>query len=224
MNTTLILIAADTVPVWANPNTWATLVIAGASVFAMLLIYSWTTRHKEMDVTMHFQEAYALLEKDKVQVRDWSDAESWFRRYWNLQIRQYEYWLHGYIRDEIYVYWMHCNKHDCDFPPREFFFYDTFGNPTLIKYDYSKGWSAVKNDVVFTQHPYHFKQFIERVLAHTEEKTFAQCILDTKEDLFGWSIKLDRLTQKLSGGDPRKLFRLRQRGSCSPCNASVDNP
>ncbi|HEV2803375.1 MAG TPA: hypothetical protein VGW57_00460 [Chthoniobacterales bacterium] len=209
MNTILIASAGDTIPVWGNPNTWATVVIAVATVTAMLLTYSWTRRHKKMDVTMHFQEAYGLLEKEKTQVRDRTDAKSWFRRYWNLQIRQYEYWLHGYIPDEIYVYWMYCNKRDYDFR-RRFCFYDAFGNPTLIEYDYSKGWNAVKNDIVLKQHPYFFTRFVERVLAHETDDTFARCILEAKADLFGWKVKMGRfLIGRIRSKDPRKLFRLR---------------
>jgi hypothetical protein len=208
MNAILIAIAGDTVPVWANPNTWATVIIAVVSVTAMLLTYFGTRRHKEMDVTMHFQEGYGLLEKEKIQVHDRADARSWFRRYWNLQIRQYEYWLHGYIPDEIYVYWMYCNKLDYD--SRRFFFYDAFRNPTLIEYTYSMGWMAVKEDDVFERHPYFFTRFVERVLKHKDGHTFARCILEAKADLFGWKVKLGRfLTRRIRGDDPRNLFRLR---------------
>jgi len=84
MNIILMAIVGDTAPVWAKTNTWATAIIAVATVTAMLLTYSWTRRHKEMDVTMHFQEGYGLLEKERIQVHDLPDAESWFRRYWNL--------------------------------------------------------------------------------------------------------------------------------------------
>jgi hypothetical protein len=217
---TLVLVLAED-SIWNEVNAFAAVAAALVAIAALIVTQMWTIFHKKLDVTMHFQEAYATLEKEKIQVHDWTDAKSWFRRYWNLQIRQYEYWLHGYIRDEIYVYWMHCNKLYYDFPSREFLFYDAFGKPKLIKYDYSKGWNAVKDDVVLVQHPYYFKQFIEGVLAHKQAATFARCILDVKKDLFGWSAKLDRMTDQIICDDPRKLFRLRKRACCPPCNANV---
>jgi len=104
---------------------------------------------------------------------------------------------------------MRCNKLDINLN-KKFHFYDASGKPTLFKYTYSKGWYAVKGDAVFKEHPYHFSEFIGRVLAHNREATFARCILEAKADLFGWKVKLGRfLTGRVRADDPRNLFRLR---------------
>ena len=113
---------------------------------------------------------------------------------------------------------MACNKADYK-RPRGFPIYDSNLPPRKTPYSYAKGWDTAKKGVIFERHPYFFKEFIEHVLEHEQDETFARCILDTKEDLFGWFAKLDRLTDER--GDPRDRFRLRQRGCCPPCNANV---
>lgn len=216
----LIPILADG-SLWDELSAFAAIAAALVAVAALAVTQLWTNFHKKLDVTMHFQEAYAKLEKEKTDVRSVPDADAWFQRYWHLQIREYEYWLHGYIRDEIYIYWMICNKADYN-RPRAFPIYDSNVPPQATPYSYAKGWETVKDGVIFEQHPYSFKQFIERMLAHKQDDTFAQCILETRNDLFSWSARLDRLTESLTCNDPRKLFRLRQRECCPPCNANAE--
>jgi hypothetical protein len=207
------------VPPHAPADAWnelAAIAAAGAALVALAALFltqSWANFHKKLDVTMHFQEAYATLEKEKTKVRSVPDADTWFRRYWHLQVRQYEYWLHGYIRDEIYIFWMACNKSDYH-TPRPFVIYDGKLPPGATAYSYAAGWEAARKEMLTEDHPYFFRQFIERVLAH-EKESFAKCILDTKKELFGRLVRVNRLIEGLTCEDPRTLFRSRQ-VMCAP--------
>lgn len=170
----------------ASPWDEITAIVAVAAtlvaILTLLITQSWANFHKKLDVTTQFQEAYATLEKETTEVKSPDDADAWFRRYWHLQIREYEYWLQGYIRDEIYIYWMVCNKADIE-RPKTFVVYDSTTPPHKTPYSYRAGWDKVKDEVIFKRHPYCFVQFIERMLAAKQDETFGQCILETKKEL-----------------------------------------
>lgn len=200
------LIAAE---FWEDPKTWTSIVAAFVALGAILTTYRWTIRHKRIDVTMHFQEAYDDLAMLRSTVTSELKAKHWFNRYWNLQIRQFEYWLHGYVRDEIYIYWMRCHRADYD-GPREFPILNTDGTEAA-KYDYRRGWEAVRDDLVFTEHPYHFREFVNHVLTCEMGSGFVEYIMQSKQDLFGILERIDRLTVSTVCDDPTKLYRLRNR-------------
>jgi hypothetical protein len=161
---------------WDDPKTWTSVISAFAALAAMGVTYAWSKRHKEIDVTMHFQQAYDSLEMLKREVATREDSEHWFNRYWSLQARQYEYWLRGYIRDELYIYWMKCRRADY-IDERAFFELKRpklaefqSNEPASPPYNYPEGWEKVKTNVIFTDHPYQFKEFMEEVLKRDTSK------------------------------------------------------
>jgi|HubBroStandDraft_6_1064221.scaffolds.fasta_scaffold448026_2 hypothetical protein len=66
----LSLAAAD--DYWRDPKTWTAIVALVVSLLTFVLTYWWTKRHKEFDITMHFQEAWDDLEmlRSKVESED----------------------------------------------------------------------------------------------------------------------------------------------------------
>lgn len=194
---------------WTDPKMWTAMVALVVSLVTLVTTYRWTIRHKEFDVTMHFQEAWDDLEMLRSNVKSEDEARYWFGRYWNLQIRQFEYWLRGYIRDEIFIYWMHCRRQDYD-ARREFVAILEQGK-IHPNYDYKRGWDEVKDDIVFKEHPYRFREFMDHVLTCDTGDDFSKYILESKEDLFGMFARLDRKTCECTQRDPRAAFRLRRR-------------
>jgi len=70
-----------------------------------ILISSWWNREsKTLDLMQSFQQRYDKLML--VDVNDVKDDRGYYRfleRVWNLQLEQFEYWLQGYIKDDIYI-------------------------------------------------------------------------------------------------------------------------
>lgn len=195
---------------WTDPKTWTAITAIVLSVGTLFVTYRWTIRHKEFDITMHFQEAWDDLEMLKSEVDSKPEAQYWFNRYWNLQIRQFEYWLRGYIRDEIFIYWMRCRRADYE-AKRRFIVIKKNSGAHDLEYTYDQGWEDVKNDVVFTEHPYRFREFMDHILSCDKGDMFAKYILESKEDLFGLFDRFDRRTFSGIESDPTKPFRLRRR-------------
>jgi len=85
---------------------------------------------KSMDVAIECQnrfmdtvyDARSLVEDGKM------GDHSYYLRFWNLQIDQYQYWALGYVKTDIYRYWMRCR------------FREWSHNKTLDRMDYRQGW------------------------------------------------------------------------------------
>lgn len=158
------------------------------SATALVVARNQNRRHKLIEVTLHFQQAYDNLEMRKKDISKKEEAEYWFGRFWNLQARQYEYWLQGFIQDPIYVYWMICRRH-------EYLEEGLFKSLEDNDYTYKDGWSYIKDKHILKFHPYKFVEFVDSIFNLDDspelETQAALAMLEQKRMLCGWRVHFE---------------------------------
>jgi len=168
-----------------TPTSIAALII---SLVALIAVWAQGKKHKLIDVTLHFQEAYDQLEMRIVDVNNEEEANYWFNRFWNLQARQYEYWLNGFIEDDIFIYWIGCRRNEIINNG----VFKKFENGTK-SYTFKSGWENVKVKSIFKSHPYSFVEFIQAIIdiGDTEEmkENLVAIIIEKKCEICGWRVK-----------------------------------
>jgi hypothetical protein len=92
---------------------------------------------KEIDLRQSFQKRYDDLSDDlKLKVKSRQDAETYYRRYWRLQLEEYQYWCEGMIDEKLYDTWANSRRYEWN-----------TNVPLNYKggaYLYREGWDAMK--------------------------------------------------------------------------------
>jgi hypothetical protein len=116
---------------------------------------------KMIDLMTHFQGRYDVLMWEVAPaVDDIEDARSYFSRYWNMQLEQYEYWQEGLIEDDVYAYWMGLRReayNDAEYRPFR----------TFPDYTFQQGWAFAKDDLHVERDTYRFEPFMQEVMTGT---------------------------------------------------------
>lgn len=159
------------------------------SVLALITARLQSGRHKLIDVTMHFQHAYDELEMLKTHVNSIEAARYWFNRFWNLQARQYEYWLNGYIEDDIFVYWMMCRWNE--YKEKIQIFNKLGVNNVNFSYNFNDAWQDVSTTDIIKHHPLNFENFINGLFSLENMNDIHQYILYNKCEICGWRVQLE---------------------------------
>jgi hypothetical protein len=115
---------------------------AGTFFFAVVALLYTVHNEREMktiDLLTHFQQRYDYLvyeEQRKLQAlpeeQARPQAEAFYRRFWDLQLEQYQEWREGFITPEIFSSWMNFRR--CEWERNE-----KVGGVT-----YREGWEGFK--------------------------------------------------------------------------------
>ncbi len=125
----------------------------GFAIYALIYTLDQQRKMKVIDLLAEFQRRYDEVTYDvkgKVQAQPQVGQvrpEEYYRRYWDLQLEQHQYWKSGYITREIYSSWM-------DFRRREWLANEQVGGKS-----YQDGWQEAKRYL----DDYEFSNFMERV-------------------------------------------------------------
>lgn len=127
---------------------------------------------KMVDLMTHFQNRYDVLMWEVAPaVDEMEDAQSYFSRYWNLQLEQYEYWQEGLIEDDIYAYWMGLRRatyNDASYRPFR----------TFPEYTFQQGWTFARADLHVEADSYGFDGFMREVM--TGDRPIAEIMAQYK--------------------------------------------
>jgi hypothetical protein len=127
---------------------------------------------KGIDLLVSFQQRYDALAYDarsqaSLNITDAeksTKAMEWYRRFWDLQFEQYQYWKKGYINYDIYESWMDFRWHEWD------------TNDSLNGVTYRVGWKDTKEK--------HFGGRPSGVSYYKDFICFMENVFDGKSDVY----------------------------------------
>jgi hypothetical protein len=99
-----------------------------------LLNASRMRRTKALDLSCNYQARYHETNWEDIRSveRGEISAETWYEKFWNLQLEQYQYWKMGYIPNDIFSYWMRLRQKEWA------------KNASLGAKTYREGWNRAK--------------------------------------------------------------------------------
>jgi|GEM_PF-2824616 len=92
---------------------------------------------KEIDLRQSFQKRYDdLTDETRSKVKSQQDAEAYYRRFWRLQLEEYQYWCDGMIDENLYDTWANSRRYEWNHgPPFKY---------QKAAYTYKQGWDQMK--------------------------------------------------------------------------------
>lgn len=95
---------------------------------------------KQIDVQMKCQERYEKLQFDVLpSVEDRIGKENaYYQRYWSLQFEQFQYYIGGFISDQIYLSWLRFRKMNAE------------SNATVGNESYNDAWARIRESYLET--------------------------------------------------------------------------